>query len=155
MLELCELLDISVNDLLNGEILSAEDYNRKTAAQLVEAIRQKEAVEDRLLSIKTMLDILSILFTVPAAIVFFFIPTDNAWLLAILLFLYVLAVFGFRRICLKVDHLVGFYQCPHCDHIHKPTREDLGMSFGFGRKRKLKCPSCGKEAWQIKVITKE
>ena len=57
MLELCEVLGITVNDLLNGEVISADEYAQKTAAQLVETLRQKEALEDRVLRVKTMLDV--------------------------------------------------------------------------------------------------
>ena len=155
MLDLCEVLGITVNDLLNGEVISSDEYAQKTATQLVEVIQQKEAVENRLLSIKTMLEILSIIFTVPYIIVLVFVPTVNMVLFSVLFFLYILAFFVFSRLCEKVAHLVGYYQCPRCNHIYKPEYKEVQLSIGFGRKRQLKCPNCKKNSWHIKVITKE
>ena len=36
MLELCSVLDISVNDLLSGEVVSMENYNKKLESNLLE-----------------------------------------------------------------------------------------------------------------------
>ena len=42
MLELCEILGISVNDLLSGEVVTMENYNQETEATLLEMVKQKE-----------------------------------------------------------------------------------------------------------------
>ena len=42
MLDLCRLLKISVNDLLNGEVVIMENYNEKTEQLLLEMVKQKE-----------------------------------------------------------------------------------------------------------------
>ena len=42
MLELCGLLEITVNDLLNGEHISSEDYAQKVEEQLVAVMQEKE-----------------------------------------------------------------------------------------------------------------
>ena len=36
MLDLCNILDINVNELLNGEKINMKDYNKKTEELLVE-----------------------------------------------------------------------------------------------------------------------
>lgn len=154
MLELCETLGITVNDLLNGEIISADEYAQKTAAQLVETLRQKEALEDRVLRVKTMLDVLGIVFTVIPGFVFILDLTDNLLFLCTCFLLSVLS-FVFEKVCLDVDYLVGRYQCPHCKHMHTPSYKTMTASLGFGRKRALKCPNCEKKSWHIKIITKE
>ena len=41
MLDLCGLLKISVNDLLNGEVVIMENYNEKTEQLLLEMVKQK------------------------------------------------------------------------------------------------------------------
>lgn len=41
MLELCNLLDINVNELLTGERISQEDYQRKAESNMIEIIKDK------------------------------------------------------------------------------------------------------------------
>jgi hypothetical protein len=41
MIELCSLLKITVNDLLSGEIITQENYNKELENKLLQAIKQK------------------------------------------------------------------------------------------------------------------
>ena len=47
MLELCSILKISVNDLLKGEIVSIENYNKELENNLLDMIRQKEEIDKK------------------------------------------------------------------------------------------------------------
>ena len=49
MLELCQVLKISVNDLLSGEVVSVENYDKETEKNLIEAIKAKEEADKKLL----------------------------------------------------------------------------------------------------------
>lgn len=53
MLELCNELDISVNELLSGEKIETKDYDQKLGENLIEL--QKENSDRRLLFTKTIL----------------------------------------------------------------------------------------------------
>ena len=44
MIELCEILDITVNELLSGERITMEDYNKKVDENLVEMKKENEAL---------------------------------------------------------------------------------------------------------------
>ena len=44
MLELCNILGISVNELLNGEKIMKEDYKKKTEELLIELTKKEEEV---------------------------------------------------------------------------------------------------------------
>ena len=52
MLTLCDLLKITVNDLLCGEVVSMEQYNKEMENNLLEMTRQKELADKRLLSLE-------------------------------------------------------------------------------------------------------
>ena len=52
MLELCDVLKISVNDLLSGEIVTMENYNKELENNLLEIMMQKEQADKRLLSLE-------------------------------------------------------------------------------------------------------
>ena len=57
MLELCGVLEISVNDLLCGEVVGMEDYSKKLENNLLDMSRQKEQADKRLLFLETVVGI--------------------------------------------------------------------------------------------------
>lgn len=57
--------------------------------------------------------------------------------------------------CLKIEQMVGFYQCAHCNHKHVPTYSAVFWAMHIGRTRYLKCPECSKRSWSKKVLNKE
>ena len=57
MLELCDLLKITVNDLLSGEVVAMENYNKELENNLIEMIKQKEQADKRLLSVEVFIGI--------------------------------------------------------------------------------------------------
>ena len=44
MLELCNILEISVNDLLNGEVVTMNNYDSKQEQILLDFVKQKEII---------------------------------------------------------------------------------------------------------------
>ena len=60
MLDLCNILDINVNELLNGEKMEMKDNNKKTEKLLIDMVKQKEESDKRLLSIEIVIGVLKI-----------------------------------------------------------------------------------------------
>jgi len=61
MLDLCRILKISVNDLLNGEVIIMEDYKEKSEQLLLEMKKQKEEADKRLLALEILIGIFSMI----------------------------------------------------------------------------------------------
>ena len=61
MLELCAILEISVNELLTGEELEMKDYNKQAELNLVEMTKQKEESDRRLLFTEVVVGVLGTL----------------------------------------------------------------------------------------------
>lgn len=154
MLELCDVLQISVNDLLNGEVIAPDDYARKTAAQLVETLQYKEILEERLLKLRKLLEIVGAVLFIIAGVVFIFDLTQNRWVVFLLFGLMLLGL-AFLGICIKVNHIVGYYRCSNCNHTYKPTEQALQESLCFGDTAVLTCPVCKKQGEHKKVTKKE
>lgn len=57
MLELCGILKITVNDLLSGEVVTMENYNKELENNLLEMIKQKEQADKRLLFVEVFIGI--------------------------------------------------------------------------------------------------
>ena len=61
MLDLCRILGISVNELLNGEVVLVENYNEKSEELLLEMVKQKEESDKHLLRSEVVIGIFSII----------------------------------------------------------------------------------------------
>ena len=61
MLDLCDVLGISVNDLLCGEVVAMDNYNKELENNLLDMIKQKEQADKRLLSVEVFIGIKQII----------------------------------------------------------------------------------------------
>ncbi|MBR6552785.1 MAG: helix-turn-helix transcriptional regulator [Clostridia bacterium] len=60
MIELCNILEITVTDLLTGEIVTTEDKNKELEKSLIEIVKQKEEMDKNLLNLELVIGGLSI-----------------------------------------------------------------------------------------------
>ncbi|MBO5888723.1 MAG: helix-turn-helix domain-containing protein, partial [Clostridia bacterium] len=60
MIELCNILKITVNDLLCGEKLIMENYNKNVEDTLLEMVKEKEKSDKMLFTLEWVIGILSI-----------------------------------------------------------------------------------------------
>ena len=154
MLELCAILDITVNDLLNGEIVSMDKYSQELENTLLDAIKQKQESDKRLLMLEWVIAILScfVLF-IPIAIGKW-VPMEE-WQSVLLIFVgFIPAIIGFG-FCFKIEQIAGYYECKHCKHRHVPTYKQSILAMHMGRTKYMKCPNCHKKSWQKKVFGKD
>ena len=154
MLDLCSILGISVSDLLNGEIVTMENYNKETEHQLVELIRQRETNNKLLLRFEWVIGILSLIVLLIPILIALCVPMAQwqATLLALGGLIPSVVGFGF---CTKIEQIAGYYQCRHCKHLYVPTYAAVHLAAHMGRTHYMRCPKCGKKSWQKKVITEE
>ena len=154
MLELCKLLEISVNDLLSGEVVSQENYNREMENNLLEMVRQKEESDRRLLALEWVLTGLSLVILFAPIFVAAYLPMED-WQRIVLLFSgFVPALVGLL-FALRIEQVAGYYECGECGHRYAPTYKSVSLALHMGRKRYMRCPVCGKKSWQKKVLRKE
>ena len=154
MLALCAELGISVNELLCGEKISMESYNRELEKNLLEAIRQKEQSDKRLLRTEWAVGILSMFVLFVPIFIAAYVPMET-WQRLVLVFSgFVPAIVGFC-LAVKIEQVAGYYECRECGHRYVPTYKAVNFAPHMGRTRYLKCPNCGKKSWQKKVISKK
>ena len=91
MLELCGLLGITVNDLLSGEVVSMNNYNDKMEKNLIEAVRQKEQADKRLLSLEVLIGMISTAFLISMTAAAALIPMQD-WIRFLLIGIGVVAI---------------------------------------------------------------
>ena len=153
MLELCDLLKITVNDLLRGEVVSMEKYNEKTEKLLIELVKQKEEADKRLLSLEVVIGIISSLFLFSMVFVASFVEMQDLIRIALIVFGLLVFIVGVAY-AIRIEQVAGYYECKKCGHKYIPTYNSVLWSMHMGRTRYMKCPHCGEKSWQKKVIGK-
>ena len=153
MLELCEILGITVTDLLNGERV---DGNRPdiTEAQLLEVVKEKQQADKRLLGVEIFLGVLAVVILLAGCIVSAYVPMEEWFKFTIIGVGAVIAIPSLL-ICIGIEQKAGYYKCEKCGHTHVPTFGQVLGAMHMNRTRYMKCPNCGKWSWQKKVIEKE
>ena len=153
MLELCDILDITVNELLSGEKIIMENSNKKNEQLLVDM--SKELEQKNKIIWNSMWIIMGVSITALIAGIFlaaFLIPEGIWQLVAILGICVVFLIPCFYALKLEVS--VGAYKCKNCGHEIVPTYLEALNAMHMGTTRYLKCPECHKRTWCKKVIKK-
>ena len=154
MLELCDVLGISVNDLLCGEVVTMDNYNKELENNLLEMIKQKELADKRLLSVEVFVGITATIVLFALIFVAAFIQMETWLKVSLIVFSFILFLAGCFY-ALRIEQVAGYYECKHCKHRYVPTYKAVNMAMHMGRTRYMRCPQCGKKSWQKKVLNKD
>ena len=153
MLELCDVLQISVNDLLSGEVVTMDNYNKKLEENLLEIKREKEQADKRLLGLEIFIAILVIAILVVAVLVASYVEMADWMRIVIIVAALIPCIIGLAY-AIKIEQVAGYYQCAECGHKYVPKYSSVLWSMHMGRTRHMRCPKCNKKSWQKKVISK-
>ncbi len=154
MLELCDFLKISVNELLSGEMIMAESYDKRAEENLLAMRREMEEKNRQMLRMEYWVALPAI----PGGIVLVFVAAFApmpAWLRALLIVFALVMIFTVAFMAVGIEQKAGYYACQSCGHRYVPTYWQTNLAPHAGRTRYMKCPACGKRTWQKKVLTKE
>lgn len=153
MLDLCEILDINVNELLIGEKIDMKDNEKKTEELLLELARQEELKNKQLMANMWILLITDAIFYVSLIILACATLKEGPILGTIICIASVIAIsVGFYSLKLELD--AGYYECKKCHHRHVPSYSQVLLAPHLSTTRYLKCPKCGKRSWSKKVMSK-
>lgn len=154
MLELCELLKINVNELLSGEKIMAEAYDKRAEENLLAMRREVEEKNRQMLRTEYWIG-------APATIAGLIMCAVSAyvemavWLRIVLIVFALVMIVAVAFIAVGIEQKAGYYECQNCHHRYVPTYWQTNLAMHMGRTRYMKCPECGKRSWQKKVLTKE
>ena len=154
MLDLCNELKISVNELLSGEMIEMKNYDESAEKLLLEILKQKEKEDKRLLSMEIVIGVLSCLLLF--VLIFVASLAEMAdWLRILLIAIGFISFIIAMFFGLKIEQTAGYYECEKCHHKYIPTYSSVFWAMHMGRTRYMKCPKCNKKSWQKKVLSKE
>ena len=153
MLELCDILGISVNELLSGEKIDMENNNQKTEQLLLDMAKELEKKNKTIWTSMWVIMIASMTALFAGIFVAAFLIPEGVWqLVTILCVCVVFFIPCFYALKLEVN--VGAYKCKNCGHEIVPTYKEAMNAMHMGFTRYLKCPKCNKRTWCKKVIKK-
>ncbi len=154
MLELCSLLGVSVNDLLSGEKVTMENYNKELENNLLEMVKQKQQADKRLLTMEIVTGVICLLPLLAALIIINVVPLAES-VATILTLACLLPLLIATPFMLRIEQMAGYYKCAKCGHHHVPSYKSVFMATHMGRTRYMRCPKCRQWSWQKKVLSKE
>ena len=159
MLELCEFLKINVNEFLSGEHITTENYNAKSEELILSLKSENENYAKRLLHTEVYIVVIGVIASLVMMIVGMIIALKNGEGDPLTIALIVggcVIVVSAALIGVGIEVKTGYYKCPECGHIYKPS-SFLKTTFAMhmNTTRYMKCPECGKRSWQKKVLNKE
>ena len=152
MLPLCELLEISVNELLSGERLDEKRYFEKAEQNIMSLIQEKAEAKKKLI-IAVIVASVTLLAGLTICLLSKLLEMET-WLRI------VLAVFGFIIICAGVgvacvlERDAGVYECKHCGERFTPTMKEYILAPHTITTRRFRCPKCGKKSYCKKRLSK-
>lgn len=153
MLELCRLLDISVNELLTGEFIEETKYQQKAEDNLLIMAKQEVKQTKKMFFYENVIGIGStIIFAILIFMSVYFVENGGIKIL-LFIFAFLFLITGVS-IALKIETEEGYYECQKCHHKYIPSYRQVYFAMHIGRTRYMKCPHCQKRSWQKKIYSK-
>ena len=153
MLELCNILGISVNELLSGEKINMENNNQKNEQLLLDMAKELEKKNKTIWSSMWAIMIVSMTALIAGIFIAAFLIPEGVWQLVAILGISVLFLIPCFY-ALKLEVSVGAYKCQNCGYEIVPTYKEVMMAMHKGFTRHLLCPKCNKRTWCKKVLKK-
>ena len=151
MLDLCKELNITVNELLSGEMIKMENYDRKAEENFIKLQKEKEDSDKRLLFTETIIGtIITISFLLMIFLSIFAIE-NIVWKVITMVISFVIFIIGVGT-CLLIEQKAGYYQCDICKYKYIPSYKQVLFAMHSGRTRYMRCPKCHKKSWNKKII---
>ena len=153
MLDLCRELNISVNELLSGELIEMNNYNEKAEQNLLEMTKQKEEADRRLLTMEIVIGVLASVVLFVLIVVASFVQMADGLRVTLISIGFVFFIIGILY-AIKIEQVAGYYECQKCHYKYIPTYSSVLWAAHVNRTRYMKCPKCNEKSWQKKVISK-
>ena len=153
MLELCDILNINVNELLSGEKINMENTDQKNEQLVLDMAKELENKNKTIWSSMWAIMTVSMAALLAGIVIAALLIPQGIWQLVTIVSICIL----FLIPCLyavKLEVSVGAYKCRECGYEIVPTYKEAMMAKHRGFTRHLHCPKCGKRTWCKKVLEK-
>ena len=151
MLDLCSVLDVSVNELLSGEMIEMKEYNNKSEELLLKMTQEKEKRDKEFLNMEIFIGILVSIILISCVFVASFVNMPDYLRIGLIIIGLISFIIGVGY-AIRIEQVAGYYECQKCHYKYVPNYKDVLFAMHIGRKRKMKCPKCESINYHKKVI---
>lgn len=145
MLPLCEILGISVNELLSGERLTDAAYREKAEDNMMNMMEELEQ-NKRKVHLQIAVAV-TVVLPAMALVLFAGLADLQTWMRGVLLGIGIFMLLGGIAIAAALDVRTGTFECRHCKTRFVPTVGAYLAGPHTLLYRRLKCPNCGKKSF--------
>lgn len=153
MRPLCEALDISLNELLSGELIDKDEYKDRAEENFLMLKKMQERDNRLKMTLEIIILLLGFITLVVTMIIAYISNID-------VLYARVLGVFGVLSfvvdwvIAILLELNSGVFECFYCKEKFVPKFKVFFISPKVFFYRKLTCPKCGKTSYCKHLLTK-
>ncbi len=152
MLPLCEVLGISVNELLSGERLDEGKYKEKAEENMMDLIKEKQENKKKII-LSALAALAGILGGTPLIMVAGLFEMPTVW--RVVLIALGMVVMGLSiGIAAALEWNAGTYECRKCGQRFVPTLGGYIKGPHSLTTRRLKCPYCGQKSYCKRRLTR-
>lgn len=154
MKNLCNELGISLSELFIGDYIKEESNDLLIEKLIIDELK-KEKIQNNKKLIGEILIGCAFICSVITLILLVGIVSIATYLKIILIVLSFIFIFVGLFGLVLLDVNIGYFECAECHERFIPSIKDYVFGMHTLKKRKLKCPICGKKTWCLKRMTRK
>lgn len=151
MMPLCEILGITVNELLSGKRLTPSEYQKSAEANIMKLIKEKEEARFRLI-LETVIVFLTLL-SGGTMIMITGIAGLETWVRITLIVIAIIVIISGIIVAAALEMRQAAFECRKCKKRFIPTKFAYIMGMHTITRRYLRCPHCNKKSWAKRCLT--
>ena len=151
MLPLCDILGITVNELLRGESLIDSEYREKAEQTLMDLIKEREESKKNILL--SLIAGVNAILSGTALVLVAGLMDMEVWQRILLISIAALDMIGGIAIAAIFEMRSGTFECKHCHTRFIPTSKEYVAGMHSITTRYLRCPHCGKKSFCKRRLT--
>ena len=148
MVPLCEILHISVNELLSGERLHDSEYKKKAEKNIMNLMEQRQQAKRNL-----WLGILAVVSTFLAGLTLIMVSgwlEMEVWQRVVLIVIGFISIVSGIAVAVVLEVNSGSFECSKCGKRFMPKMSAYLWGAHTTTRRKMKCPFCGVKNWCVR-----
>lgn len=142
MLPLCEVLHISVNELLTGERVSESEYRKKAEENMMNLMQENEENKKRI-ALSVICGVITMIAVIALLVLSAYVEMPTPARIALIVLAAATAAAGIGA-AVVLDVKTGCFECPHCKALFIPTMSEYVKGCHTFTRRRLTCHECGK-----------
>lgn len=145
MMPLCDVLQISVNELLSGTRLLSSEYKKNAEENIMRLMNETQRAKRSL-----WLGILAVVVTFLAGLTLImlsgFLEMEN-WMRIVLIVIGFVTIIGGITVAIALEVTSGSFECAKCGKRFMPSTAAYLWGAHTLTRRRLRCPYCGEKSW--------